>query len=129
MLGILSRFSSLFIDYISHDLDSTKIHLHKLFVRYLVIEPAVFVQFSSNLLRVLYTHIFFWVTSSKKQPKQQTKMIIDQLCETRLTRRSQFEVCHRTQYLASSQRLALTEEKKDANFKLQVKRGVTYYIV
>jgi len=40
MLGILRRLSILFINYISRDLDNTKILLYKLFVRSLVVKPA-----------------------------------------------------------------------------------------
>jgi len=40
MPAILSRLSILFINYISCDLDNTKILLYKLFVRYLVVKPA-----------------------------------------------------------------------------------------
>jgi len=40
MPAILSRRSILFINYISRNLDNTKILLYKLFVRYLVVKPA-----------------------------------------------------------------------------------------
>jgi len=40
MPAILSRLSSLFINYLSCDLDNTKILLYKLFVQYLVVKPA-----------------------------------------------------------------------------------------
>jgi len=40
MPAILSRFSILFINYISCDLNSTKILLYKLFVQYLVVKLA-----------------------------------------------------------------------------------------
>jgi len=40
MPAILSRFSLLYIKYISRNLDNTEILLYKLFVRYLVIKPA-----------------------------------------------------------------------------------------
>jgi len=41
MPAILSRFSILFINYLSRDLDNTKILLYKLFVRYLFFkQPA-----------------------------------------------------------------------------------------
>jgi len=40
MPAILSKFSILFISYISRDLDNTKILLYKLFVRLLVVKPA-----------------------------------------------------------------------------------------
>jgi len=40
MPAILSRLSILFINYISRDLDNTKILLYKIFVWYLVIKPA-----------------------------------------------------------------------------------------
>jgi len=40
MPAILSRLSILFINYISRDLDNTKILLYKLFIRYLVVKPV-----------------------------------------------------------------------------------------
>jgi len=40
MSAILSRLSILFINYISRDLNNTKILLNKLFVQYLVVKPA-----------------------------------------------------------------------------------------
>jgi len=40
MSTILSRLSILFINYISRDLDNTKILLYKLFVRYLRVKLA-----------------------------------------------------------------------------------------
>jgi len=39
MSAILSRLSILFINYMSRDLDKTKILLYKLFVRYVVVKP------------------------------------------------------------------------------------------
>jgi len=40
MLAILSRLSSLFINYLSYGLDNTKMLLYNFFVRYLVVKPA-----------------------------------------------------------------------------------------
>jgi len=40
MPAILGTLYILFIDYISRDLDNTKILLGKLFVRYLVVKPV-----------------------------------------------------------------------------------------
>jgi len=40
MPALLSRLSILFINYISRNLDNTKILLYKLFFRYLVVKPA-----------------------------------------------------------------------------------------
>jgi len=40
MPAILSKFSVLFINYTSRDLDNTKILLYKLFVWYLVVKPV-----------------------------------------------------------------------------------------
>jgi len=41
MPAILSRLSILFINYISRDLDNTKILLYKFFVRYLIVNLYV----------------------------------------------------------------------------------------
>jgi len=40
MPAILSRLSILFINYISRDLDNTKVILFKFFVRYVVVKPT-----------------------------------------------------------------------------------------
>jgi len=45
MLADLSKLSILFTNYISHDLDDTKIHLYKLFVQYLVVKHACVMRY------------------------------------------------------------------------------------
>jgi len=40
MSAMLSRLSILFVNYISRDLNNTKIFLYKLFVRYLVVKSV-----------------------------------------------------------------------------------------
>jgi len=40
MPAVLSRLSNLFINYISRDLDNTKILLYKLSIWYLVVKPV-----------------------------------------------------------------------------------------
>jgi len=41
MPAILSRVSIFFINYISRDLNNTKILLYKLFIQHLVVKPAM----------------------------------------------------------------------------------------
>jgi len=58
MPALLSRFSLLFINYISRNLNYTKILLCKLFVRYLVVKPAC-VNAASYLNKIMVKYYIY----------------------------------------------------------------------
>jgi len=60
MPAILSRISNLFTNYISRDLDKTKILFYKFFFRYVVVKPA----FVNAAIVLFYFDVYFFSWNS-----------------------------------------------------------------